>query len=111
MLTQPKVRVKIGSSPTFAIRTPWDLTGRVVTAELRDNHGKGNLIANLNPQLVLNTETGLLGQINLSLSAAVTATLSPSERYAFDVRIDNMLGNIIYTPSVILDFQERVTRA
>jgi len=99
-----------GSTMRRVLRTPWDLTGYTVSAQLRDDNGDGIVRGTFTCALQTNPLTGLLGQIELILPASTTEDLSPGlSTYAFDVKLVSPGGDITYTPRVWLAVSDRVT--
>lgn len=110
MSTKPIIKVVQGATLRRVLRTPWDLTGYSISAQLRDENGSGQLRGSFSCTLQTNPKTGLQGQIQLVLGAATTELLEPGKSdYAFDVKLAAPNGDITYTPRIWVNVSDRVT--
>ncbi len=109
-MPKPSIKIIQGATLRRVLRTPWNLTGYGLAAQLRDQDGAGAVIATFTCTLQANPATNLPGQVELELPAAVTATLTPGQSdLVFDVRLTAPGGTVIYTPRVWLSVSDRVT--
>lgn len=107
---KPTVKVIQGATFRRVLRTPWNLNGFTVSAQLRNDHGNGTLEATFTCSLQTNPVTGLLGQVELVLSAEQTSLLSPGQSdLAFDVKFVAANDDVTYSPRVWLNVSDRVT--
>lgn len=108
------IAITQGQTKPIALDTPWNLTGHQIASQLRDGDGTGELIADLETSLTLNTNTGLQGRIIVTVSATVSAGLAVTEEddpaYAFDVKLTNPSGAVTYSPRLWLSVNPRTTR-
>lgn len=110
MPSNPTLKITQGATLRRVLRTPWNLTGYTATAQLRDEHGDGIVRGTFTCTLQTNPITGLLGQVELLLPAAITEGLTPGKSdYAFDVKLVSPSAEVTYIPRIWLKVSDRVT--
>lgn len=110
LMAKPTIKIIQGATLRRVLRTPWNLTGYAIAAQLRDKDGAGDVVANFTCTLQTNPATNLPGQVELELAAAATATLTPGQSdLVFDVKLTAPGGIVIYTPRCWLSVSDRVT--
>jgi hypothetical protein len=84
--------------------TSYNLTGYIASSQLRPSYYSANAIATFNTQINANT-----GVITLSLSAPITANISPG-RYVYDAIIIDINNNVTRVLEGIAEISPSVTR-
>jgi len=110
MPTKPTIKLVQGATLRRVLRTPWDLTGYEISAQLRDENGNGQVRGTFATTLQTNPQTGQLGQVELVLAASTTDLLTPGQSdLCFDIKLVAPNGDVTYTPRIWLALSDRVT--
>lgn len=97
----PVVSFPHGATVKVPLRTPWDLTGYIISSTIKEDFGRGRAIASFSSAIQTNPQTGLAGLIMLTLPADVAAAdFVPGQGdYAFNVKLTAPNADVSFIPS------------